>query len=93
MTGAGRRADVSRETSATGAHLDTQPAPRKGTIVLIKDNAENLAKYRAKKGAKLRKTAPARRARDRRKAAYNEGKGTNPAKKAAPAQAAPTKAS
>jgi len=59
--------------------------------MLIKGNPANLAKYRAKKGAKIRKTAPARRARDKAKAAYNEGKGPNPAKKAAPA--APAKAS
>ena len=60
--------------------------------MLITGNAENLAKYRAKKGAKLRKTAPARRARGKAKAAYNEGKAPNPAKAAA-AKAAPAKAS
>jgi hypothetical protein len=46
--------------------------------MLIKGNAEAVAAYQKRKGAKLKKTAPRRKAARRAKANYNAGAGPKP---------------
>jgi hypothetical protein len=53
---------------------------QEGTTMLLKDNPEALKAYRETKTKALAKTATARKAADRRKAAHNAGVAVAPKK-------------